>query len=84
MKNTFYVYVLKSAKSNKKLVGFTNDLDRRVKEHQNGEVESSKDLLPLDLIHMEIHTNEEDARKRQAFLNSKTGQDYLMNYHNAG
>ncbi len=82
MKNTFYVYVLRSPKNNKNLIGFTNDLDRRVKEHQNGDVESSKGLLPLDLVYMELHQSEEDARKRQAFFNSKTGRNYLKNYHN--
>ena len=46
----FYVYVLISLKDKKFYIGFTNDLKRRLKEHNSGKNISTKSRLPLKLI----------------------------------
>ena len=47
----FYVYLLKSRKDNDLYIGFTNNLKRRVQEHNNGLVASTKLRRPFELIH---------------------------------
>jgi hypothetical protein len=53
MNNYYYVYVLRSEKDSNFYVGYSNDLRRRLKAHQNGRVESTKKRLPVKLIYWE-------------------------------
>jgi len=64
----FYVYVLKSKKLNELYVGSTNDLKRRLIEHNKGNVESTKFRKPYKLIYYEAYLSESDARRRESML----------------
>lgn len=64
----YYVYVLKSAKDGNLYVGSTNDLRRRLAEHNNGESLATKTRRPLELRYYEAYAVEVDARKREASL----------------
>ncbi len=64
----FYVYVLKSKKDEELYIGSTNDLKRRIKEHESGESFSTKLRRPFDLIYYEAYKDEKDARKRESSL----------------
>ncbi len=44
------VYVLRSQRHGQFYVGFTGDLKRRFKEHNDGRVDSTRSRAPLDLI----------------------------------
>ncbi len=48
MKN-FGVYILKSTKNNRYYVGSTDNIERRVKEHNLGRVTSTKLMIPWEL-----------------------------------
>ncbi|MDI6765995.1 MAG: GIY-YIG nuclease family protein [Bacteroidota bacterium] len=48
----YYVYILKSLKDGKKYIGLTNEIDRRLKQHNNGEVSSTKSRRPFFIIKM--------------------------------
>jgi len=45
-----YVYVLKSDKDGNKYIGSTTNLYRRLNEHNNGQVKSTRHRRPLKLI----------------------------------
>lgn len=45
--NMFYVYILKSKKDNNFYMGSTNDLKRRINEHNSGLVFSTKSRMPF-------------------------------------
>jgi putative endonuclease len=64
----FYIYILKSEKDNKLYIGYTNDLKRRVKEHNSGENESTKSRKPFELIYYEAYKSESDAKHRERML----------------
>ncbi len=64
----FYVYLLKSQKDRDLYIGFTNDLKRRVQEHNNGLVPSTKLRRPFELIYFEGYKSEKDARHREQNL----------------
>ena len=42
MSEFYYTYILKSEKDGKNYAGYTQDLNLRFEQHQNGEVESTK------------------------------------------
>lgn len=53
----FYTYVLKSEKNGILYTGTTNNLKKRLKEHNSGLVMSTKDKIPLKLIYFEACLN---------------------------
>ena len=72
----FYVYLL--LLNNQKLYkGFSADLRRRVVEHQNGQVESTKSHRPIKLIGYEAYVLKSDALRREKFLNTTEGRRLL-------
>ena len=68
MDKKYYVYVLKSKKDNKCYIGSTNNLKKRLKEHNDGKVFSTKNRRPLVLKYYEAFLSEKDARLREQRL----------------
>jgi putative endonuclease len=64
----FYLYVLKSKKDNNIYIGSTNDLRRRLIEHNEGKVFSTKGRRPFELRYYESYYNKDEARKRESSL----------------
>lgn len=73
----FFTYVLQN-KDNKNLyVGYTIDLKKRVKEHNQGLNKSTKPYRPWKLIYYEACLDEEDAKRREHYLKTSQGQRLL-------
>ncbi|KKR76182.1 MAG: hypothetical protein UU21_C0016G0010 [Candidatus Levybacteria bacterium GW2011_GWA2_40_8] len=72
-----FVYVLFSIKDRKLYVGFTHNLEQRLRDHSSGNVDSTRARRPLKLIHYEYFTNENDAKSREVFLKSGFGRTQL-------
>lgn len=64
----FYVYALKSKKDGKLYIGYTNDLKRRVEEHNSGKNISTKFRRPFELVYYEAYKSEDDAKHREDML----------------
>jgi putative endonuclease len=64
----FYVYVLKSSVDNNCYIGSTDDLKRRLIQHNSGKVFSTRLRKPLSLAYYEAYKSEKDARKRESNL----------------
>jgi len=69
----FYVYLLQSKKDKDLYVGYTEDLKRRFKEHNDGKNQSTKHRRPLVLIYYEAYRSRSDAEKREQMLKIRTG-----------
>jgi putative endonuclease len=61
----YYLYILKSLKDEKLYIGSTNDLKRRLSEHNNGLNRSTKARRPLKLWYYEAYINKQDAITRE-------------------
>jgi len=46
-------------------IGFTNNLKRRLKQHQRAEVNYTSHLLPIKLVYYEKYNTKIDALKRE-------------------
>ncbi|MDO8549547.1 MAG: GIY-YIG nuclease family protein [Ignavibacteria bacterium] len=73
----FTVYILKSLKDLKRYIGLTENLERRIKEHNTGLVKSTKSRRPLELIHIEGFENKIEAQNREKFYKTGAGREYL-------
>ena len=75
----YFVYVLKSEKDGRLYKGFTDNIDRRLKEHNSGKTKSTKPYKPWKLVYFEECSDKENARKRELFLKSGIGRNFLKN-----
>jgi len=73
----FTVYVLKSTINGRLYIGYTEDLDNRLKEHNRGKTKSTKAYKPYLLAYKETFDNITDARKRENLLKSGRGRKFL-------
>jgi putative endonuclease len=70
----FYVYCIESKLNKELYFGFTNDLKRRLQEHNQGLNLSTKRYIPWELIYYEACVEELDARRREHYLKTSTGR----------
>ena len=64
----YYVYLLQSKINKKFYVGYTNNLKRRLSQHNNSEVKSTKSGVPYELVYFEGFKNKSDALAREKKL----------------
>ena len=68
-----YVYVLKSIKLGELYIGQTNDLKRRLVEHNNKLNVSTKNKAPFKLVYYEAYVSKSDAKHRENMLKRFSG-----------
>jgi putative endonuclease len=73
----FFVYVLRSETRPYTYAGLTDDLERRVGQHQAGYVRSTKPYRPFVLIHTEQFATRAEARVREKFFKTGNGREFL-------
>jgi len=74
-----YVYILQSLKDGKWYTGWTNDLQKRISEHNKGITFSTRNRRPFKLIYYEASLEEKDAKAREKYLKSGMGKRYIKN-----
>ncbi len=74
-----YVYVLQSIKDNNFYVGYTIDINRRIKQHNDGKSFSTKSRRPFKLVYCEICLSDKDSTIREKYLKSAWGKRYIKN-----
>ncbi len=67
----YFVYVLQNPER-RLYIGFTSDLDRRVRQHQEGKGGWTRSRGPWKLVYHEVFTNRLEAMRRER--NLKTGK----------
>ena len=74
----YYVYFLQSI-SNKNwfYIGYTSNLENRLKEHNGGRVKSTKFRKPFYLLYYEAYKNKTDALMREKNLKTHQQKDLL-------
>lgn len=73
----YYVYILQSLKDHGLYIGYTSDLKRRIKEHQNGESFSTKGRSPIKLIHYQAFVSQKDALSTEKYLKTTRGWERI-------
>ena len=68
----FYTYILKSEQKNHHYIGSTEDLRRRLREHNQGKTKSIGHLIPFRVIYYEAYETKTLARKRELELKNNS------------
>jgi len=75
----YIVYAIKSELDGRIYVGLTSDIERRIKWHNQGKTRSTKSYRPWTLIYTEKAIDRPAARKRELYLKSGCGKEFLKN-----
>ena len=72
-----YVYVIESTKDGNLYTGYTTNLIKRLKEHNQGLNFSTKPYKPWKLIYYEAGLNLNDAKRREQYFKTSQGHRLL-------
>jgi putative endonuclease len=75
----YFVYVLQSDKDKRFYTGLTQDLKKRIDEHNAGASKATKARIPLKHVYYESCMNYKDATKRERYLKTTWGKRYIKN-----
>lgn len=75
----YYVYLLQSELDNSWYIGYTNEIGRRLTEHNSGKSYYTKRKMPWKLIYYEVSFNKLDAIAREKYLKTGMGRRFLKN-----
>lgn len=75
----FYTYVLKSKKNSKLYTGHTENLERRILEHNSNKDREKFACAngPWELVFFETFDTRSDAMKYERFLKTGKGREYI-------
>ena len=73
----YFVYILSSESAKKSYVGITNDLDRRLAEHNSGKHFYTKRHTPWKIVYTEEHTSQLDAHVREVYFKTAAGRRFM-------
>ena len=73
----YTIYAIQSLLDGRIYVGFTENILRRLVEHNAGKTTSTKGYRPWKLIYSEIVDERLSARKREKYLKSGIGKEFL-------
>ena len=70
----YYVYVLQSLKDRTTYIGYTENLEKRIVEHNQGKTKSIKHKVPFKLIYKEAYESKTEAIKREVKLKKNSSE----------
>ena len=75
----YFTYILRSDKNSRLYIGYTDNLRKRLSQHNNKKSTYTKKRGPYKLIYYEACLNETDARAREKYLKTGMGKRYIKN-----
>ena len=73
----FFVYILRSVQVDIFYVGHTDDLAKRIREHQTGRSPYTRTRGPWELVHVEVFSTRAEAMKREREIKSRKSRRYI-------
>ena len=73
----FFVYILRSQKTERYYTGHTANIDKRLKEHNSGKVRSTKAYVPWEIVYSEKFESKSEAFQREMQIKKyKSGEAF--------
>ncbi len=73
----YYTYVLRNSRTGEFYKGITDNIDRRIGEHNNGKTFSTKNRGPFELVYVQISGDRQEARGWEKFFKSGIGRETI-------
>ena len=78
MEIMYYVYVIKSKVDGRLYKGMTQDIEKRISDHNSGRQKSTKGYRPWELKYKKEFKTRQEARIHEKYLKSGIGREYLL------
>jgi putative endonuclease len=79
----YFVYVLKNVRTSRRYVGYTSDIKRRIDQHNSSRFNpkgyTKRISGPWKLVYKEEYFTRAKAMRREKFLKSGQGREWLKN-----
>jgi putative endonuclease len=75
----FFIYIIRSSTTQRYYAGSTQDVDKRLREHNAGKSKSTRGGMTWKLIHSESFTTRSEAVQREQKIKAKGIGRYLSN-----
>ena len=77
----YYIYIIQSINySNKNYVGFTEDVEKRLKAHNNGQSIYTSKYKPWKMISYLSFKNKQSAKDFEKYLKTGSGKAFLKKH----
>jgi putative endonuclease len=73
----YFAHVLKSDIDGRLYKGHTEDLKKRLIEHNRGKTKSTKGYIPWDLVYFETFKTREESILREKYFKTGSGREFL-------
>jgi putative endonuclease len=77
-KRMYTLYILHSKSLDRFYVGYTNDLIRRIREHNRIKGKYTDVGIPWVLVYTESYLNKRDAMEREKFIKSRKSKKFII------
>jgi len=81
---SFHTYILFSHPRNKFYIGSTNDIQRRLNEHNSRQNLSTKFGIPWDLVYSKEFNSKSEAIRLEIKIKKRGAKRFLDNLQNSG
>ena len=75
---SYTVYILYSETTSGYYTGYSANISKRIKQHNDGLTPSTKGKGPWKIVYTEIYQNKRDALKRERFLKKQKNRDFYQ------
>ncbi len=73
----YTVYILFSESIDRYYVGYTNDLERRLSEHNRKKGKYTDAGIPWEVAHIEMFDQKTKAKEREKYIKSRKSRKYI-------
>ena len=73
----YFVYILISERDGRTYVGFSDNVKRRLTQHNSGQVTATKHRRPFYIFHLEEFKTTKEAKERELWWKSGSGRNEL-------
>ncbi|MEK7452062.1 MAG: GIY-YIG nuclease family protein [Patescibacteria group bacterium] len=76
----YIVYVIQSQQKDYTYVGMTDNLERRLEQHNKGKGKSTRPYAPFKLLYQEELPDRIIAREREKYFKSGVGREFIKSF----
>lgn len=74
-----FLYAIKNNINTEIYVGISDNITRRIKEHNSGKNRYTKAFMPWEVFYQEVFSDYATARKREIYFKNASGKKFLKN-----
>ncbi|MGD0341653.1 MAG: GIY-YIG nuclease family protein [Bacteroidales bacterium] len=79
----FVVYILYSKSFDRYYVGYTNDLERRISEHNRKKGKFTDAGIPWVVVYFELYKTKKEAMVREKLIKSRKSKTFILELLNS-